>query len=69
MAEDHSKYMPHNPKPKFAGGGKPKLQDPGLRKRHEANGHTGSGSSDGSGYPVDQNMLAMAALSQRANMQ
>lgn len=43
MAEDHSKYMPHHPKPKFANGGKPKLQDPMLRQRAEPTSHAGSG--------------------------
>ncbi len=67
MSEDHSKYMPHHPKPKFADGGKPPLKDPGLRKRHEANGHSGSGNADGSGYGSNMmNELAMAAMAQRA---
>jgi hypothetical protein len=42
MAEDHSKYMPHHPRPKYAGGGKPKLRDTMLRARSEPTSHDGS---------------------------
>lgn len=43
MAEDHSKYMPHHPKPKYAGlKTHPKLTDPMLRARSEPTSHDGS---------------------------
>jgi hypothetical protein len=43
MAEDHSKYMPHHPKPKYVDGGHPTLKDTMLRARHEPTSHDGSG--------------------------
>jgi len=47
MAEDHSKYMPHHPKPKFADGGKPTLMDPAIRARNgEPTSHDGSGDAE-----------------------
>jgi hypothetical protein len=49
MAEDHSKYMPHHPKPKFADKGKPSLKDNALRKRGEETGHAGSGDGASAG--------------------
>lgn len=46
MAEDHSKYMPHHPKPKFGGSGKKaSLHDPMIRQRAEPTSHEGSGGS------------------------
>jgi hypothetical protein len=36
MAEDHMKYMPHHPKPKFGDKGMPSTKDTMLRKRNEA---------------------------------
>jgi hypothetical protein len=43
MAENHMKYMPHHPKPKFADTGTtPNMLDTSLRSRPEPTGHDGS---------------------------
>jgi hypothetical protein len=54
MAEDHSKYMPHHPKPKYADTGMhPKLTDSMLRARSEPTSHDGSG-----GFGADEGSYA-----------
>lgn len=42
MAENHMKYMPHHPKPKYVNGGTPNMVDPGIRQRSEPTSHDGS---------------------------